>query len=62
MKQKQPYIDQFQFLVDSSLAITLWLQVCPSRNSAQQGGPTFCSTLRQMSLGGQIFTHTFICA
>ena len=61
-----------QFLVDGGSAVTLWPQSQPLRGArpvnvtltSASGNtiPTFGSTRREINLGGQLFSHTFICA
>ena len=61
-----------QFLVDGGSAVTLWPQSQPLRGArpvnvtltSASGNtiPTFGSTRQEINLGGQLFSHTFICA
>ena len=61
-----------QFQVDGSSAITLWPQSQPLRGTrpvnvkltSASGNtiPTFGTTKREINIGGQLFSHTFICA
>ena len=61
-----------QFLVYSGSAVTLWPQSQPLRGArpvnvtltSASGNtiPTFGTTRREINLGGQLFSHTFICA
>ena len=61
-----------QFLVDGGSAVTLWPQSQMLRGTrpvnvkltSASGNtiPTFGTTQREINLGGQLFSHTFICA
>ena len=61
-----------QFLVDAGSTVTLWPQAWLSRNArpinvaltSDSGNKivTYGSTMRELNLGGQLFSHTFICA
>ena len=59
-----------QFLVHCGFAVTLWTQTQPHRVAllfnitltSDNVIPTFGSTTREFNLGGQMFSHNFICA
>jgi len=61
-----------QFLVDGRSAVTLWPQSQPLRGTrpvnvkltSASGNtiPTFGTTQQEINLGGQLFSHTFICS